>query len=53
MLTNKNGNKLAQAMVAYLWEEMWWLHESKLCENEGQKPIYYLETMENPKHPKP
>ena len=30
MLTNRNGNKLARAMVAYLWEEMWWLHASEL-----------------------
>ena len=37
-------------MVAYLLEEMWRLHASELCYNEAQRPIYYLEIMENPKH---
>lgn len=40
MLTNRNGNKLARAMVAYLLEEMWQLHASKLCYNEARRPIY-------------
>jgi len=30
MPSNRNGNKLAWAMVAYPWEEMWWLHASEL-----------------------
>lgn len=41
-------NKLARAMVAYLWEEMWWLHASELCYNEARRPFYCWETMENP-----
>ena len=36
-----NGNKISRAMVAYLLEEMWRLHASKLSYNEAQKPIYY------------
>jgi len=32
-------------MVAYLWEEMWWLHASELSYNEAQRPIYYWETV--------
>ena len=36
MLTRRNGNKLAHAMVAYLLEEMWRLHASELCYNEAQ-----------------
>jgi len=39
-------------MGAYLWEEMWQLHAFELCYNEAQRSIYYLEIMENPKHPK-
>ena len=39
-------------MVAYLLEEMLWLHAFELCYNESQRPIYYWEKMENPKHPK-
>ena len=35
----QNGNRLAQAMVAYLGEEMWWLHASELCYNEAKRPI--------------
>ena len=45
MLTNSNGNNPARAMVAYLWEEMWWLHASELSYNEAQRPIYYWETV--------
>ena len=52
MLTNRMEIRLARVMVAYLWEEMWQLHASKKCYNEAQMPIYYWETMENPKHPK-
>ena len=44
------GNKLAQAMVSYLWEYMWRLHP--LNYNEARRPIYYRETMKNPKNPK-
>ena len=47
----QNGNKLARALVAYLLEEMWWLKASELRYNEARGPIYYLETMENPKRP--
>ena len=52
MLTNKNGNKLARAMVAYLLGEMWWLHASKLYHNEARRPIYVSlshKTIINPK----
>ncbi len=31
----QNKNKLARARVAYLWEEMWWLHAFELCYNEA------------------
>ena len=41
MLTNKMEIRLAQAMVAYLSEEMWRLHAFELCYNEAQRPIYY------------
>ena len=44
----QNVPKLAKAMVAYLWEEMWSLQASKLCSNEARGPIYYLKIMENP-----
>ena len=46
-------NKLAMALVAYLWEDLWQIQAFELCYNEAQGPIYYLETMENPRHPKP
>ena len=49
----QNGNKLSGALVAYLLEDRWWPRAFELCYNEAQRPIYYLETMENPKHPKP
>ena len=49
----QNGNKLARAIVAYLWEEMWRLQASQLRYNEAPGPSYYLETMENTKHQKP
>jgi len=35
-------------MVAYLWEEMWWLHASELSYNEDRRPIYCWETVEKP-----
>ena len=53
MLTNRNGNKPARVMVAYLWEEMWQLHASKLCYNEAQGNFYYLKTKGNPKQTNP
>jgi len=28
-------------MIAYLLEEMWWLHASELRYNEAQGPFYY------------
>jgi len=34
MLIDRNGNKPARVMVAYLWEEMWRLHASELCYND-------------------
>ena len=51
MVTNWNIKKLARVMVAYLWEEMWWLHASELCYNEARRPIYCWEIMENPSNP--
>ena len=53
MLTNRNGNKLARVMVAYLWEEMWWLHASELHYDEAQGPLYYWKIRSNPKQSKP
>jgi len=47
----QNGNKLAQVMVAYLWEEMWQLHASELCYNEAQGHFYYWTTKGNSKQP--
>jgi len=35
----QNRNKLARALVAYLWEEMWRLLASELCYNEARRLI--------------
>ena len=43
----QNRNKLAGALVAYLWEEMWWLQASKMSSNEAWRPIYYREKVEH------
>ena len=51
-MPTQNGNKIARALAAYIWEEMLLLQAFEMCYNEAQIPIYYLETMENPKRPK-
>ena len=48
MLTNSNENNPTRAMVAYLWEEMWWLHASELSYNEARRPIYCWEIVGKP-----
>ena len=35
----QNVNKLARALVAYLWEDMWRLLASELCYNDAQRTI--------------
>jgi len=49
----KYGNETSSTMVAYLWEEMWWLHAFELGYNEAQGPFYYWTIRANPKQPKP
>ena len=39
----QNGNKLARALVSYLWEEMWWLHAFEIYVTMRLKGLYIIE----------
>ncbi len=43
-----NGNKVARAMIAYIWENMWQIHVSKQCYNKVHEPFLLLRNRGKP-----